>query len=255
MPKNFSSKEQEKMYRQDILSFRMSALFILAVIMTVVLFNLRSSILRIEIHSLSRNHTSRIVASCIPVLPIVWFLICKLRKVDESLRLISSANVVCVVTYICALFLYWGTTYHPLALAFSLTLYLPLLYFIYNMFEKDFFVFSLSNFVFASALYLTGITGLTGIARIIVSIAAGVALSLSAFMCYHSYYLSKKFTKNKKYKYTFTPAYISFVLTIVFVSLSNVMNITFVNQYKWYAFAAQYIIFAIYYIIKFFKGE
>ena len=255
MPKNFSSKEQEKMYRADILSFRMSALFILAVIMTVVLFNLRSSILRVEIYSLSRKTVGRIVASCIPVLPIVWFLICKLRKVDESLRLISSANVACVVTYICALFLYWGTTYHPLPLAFSLTICLPLLYFIYNMFEKDFFVFSLSNFVFASALYLTRTTELAGIARIIVIIAAGAALSLSAVMCYHSYRLSNKLIKNKKYKYTFTPVYVSFVLAVVLVSLSNVMNIAFVNQYKWYAFAAQYIIFAIYYIIKFFKGE
>lgn len=244
MAKSKENKSSAR-YKEDIIFFRMSALFLLVCIAVVGIFRLKA----MPSNAFHRfAHTPWVMAAVTVLLlaAVGYWLYCKITKKDESLKSVSSINCVAVAAYIFLFTMYWGWTYSPrYGTVITLTIALPLLYFINHIYKKDFFAFSASNLIFAAAVWLFMRSGL------IFTVAAAVMLPVSAFCCYYGYRLGKKYNGAEKYKYRFEPICISFLITVVLIVLRSFVKVQFLtSSLVWIIMLFQYIAGGIYYTIK-----
>lgn len=238
-------KKPSDRYKEDIIFFRMSALFLLVCIAVVGIFRLKSMPSN-AFHRFAHNPWVMAAVTVLLLAAVVYWLCCKKSKKDESQKSVSSINCVAIAAYIFLFTMYWGWTYSPrYGTVITLTIALPLLYFINHLYKKDFFVFSASNLIFASAIWFFMRSGLKFI------IAAAVMLSVSAFCCYYGYRMSKKLNGTEKYRYRFEPICISFLIAVVLIVLRSFVKVQFLtSSLVWIIMLFQYLAGGIYYTIK-----
>lgn len=239
------SKKSTQQYKEDILFFRMSMLFILACAAVIFIFRLKNTPSN-AFHRLAAQPAFLAVLAVPTVLTFVYWVICRKNHKDESERSFSSANYFAVMAYIFLFSLYWGWTLSPrYGTVITLTIALPLLYFIYHIYKRDFFIFSAANLIFLATIWFFNRGGLK------YTIAAGVCLALSAYSCYYGYRMSQKYAHTESYRYSFEPISISFLIMVVLVVLLNVLHLSFLNVYiVWIVMLFQYLTAGIYYTIK-----
>ena len=239
-----TSASQSKKYREDIIFFRMSCVFILACVAVLGILRLNSGRTGYEFWKLCQNPIYIGILAVLFVLSIVFFLINKKNNKDETVTSFASINFVSVLGYILALSVYWGNSSSPSATILLIaTVCLALLYFIHYIFKKDFFIFSLANLVFAATIWIFDISAL------VPAIVSAVMLALSVLLCLAVYTGSKK---SHGEKLCFLPCYISFVITVALICCVN-----FFSLITTLAAAAvmltQYVLAGIYYTVKFIK--
>ncbi len=247
MAKSNLPKKGDAQYKEDIIFFRMSVFFVLCGAAIFFFLRLRDTVdLASDIYIWSKMLPCRIVAVVLALLSLCYFVFCKVKRFDESERSFSSGNIASVVCYLSGGFLYWGTTYSPRYDALiTLTVAFTLLYFIYHHFRRDFFAFSVSNLVFLSTAWLFTRGGLK------FAIASAIALAFCAACCYLAYRVSRSLKRKKSKNCGFEPVLISFLITVVFISLSKFIGVSFVTPtVMMLAIIVQYVAFGIYYTVK-----
>lgn len=244
MAKNKSVKSSQQ-YKEDIIFFRMCVLFMLVCAAVVFIFRLKSKASN-AFYRMAHQPLFISVLGIIFLLTIAYWAVCRRKKKDESEKTFASINYVAVMAYIFIFCLYWGSTLSPrYETIITLTIALPLLYFIHHIYKKDFFVFSVSNLVFAAAIWFFFRSGL------IYTIAAAVTLALSAYCCYFGYRLSKKYRLSDRYHYRFEPICISFIITVLLIVFRNFITLPFLtSSVVWMIVLFQYLAGGIYYTIK-----
>lgn len=241
MAKNRVKSTQQ--FKEDILFFRMSALFILACMAIIGIFNLDGSALGLSFWRLARNPLYLTVVAILLAVSLVYTIICKKNGKDESEKTFSSANYTSVAAYIFLASLYWGFAEKtsPWVLL-AATICLTLLYFIYNIYKKDFFLFSASNFIFLVTIWLFSFSGL------FYKVLAAVMLAVSAYCCYYCY---SKVKTNSEKGTTVVPVYVSFVIVAALIVFKHFISISYITSgIVTSVMLFQYLIFGIYYTIR-----
>lgn len=242
MAKNRNKTSQQ--YKEDILFFRMSALFILACAAIIGIFNFADGSVGFAFWKLSRNPLYLVVAGLLFAASLAYTVICKKNGKDESEKTFSSANYTSVIAYVLGSSIYWGFAEKtsPWVLL-TATICLTLLYFIYNIYKKDFFLFSVSNLVFLATMWLFSFEG------IVYKVLAAVLFAASAYCCYYTYSKVKKSAENKIM--TSVPVCISFVIVTALIVLKYFISVSFVTSgILTTIMLFQYLIFGIYYTIR-----
>lgn len=239
--------KSNKQYKEDVLFFRMSALFIAACIAMIGIFRLNGTHFALDFWRLSRNPAYIAVVAVIFAAALIYALICRKNKKDESEKTFSSLNLLSVASYILVVSLYWGFAQKTSAWALLFaTICAMLLYLINNIFKKDFFIFSLSNVIFVAAIWMFSFEG------IFYTIIAALVLALSAYMCFYAYKTEKD--NAKKENLCVFPVYVSFVIAAAIIVfryfiVSPVLTSSLVTAILIF----QYIIFGILYTIRLIK--
>ena len=233
-------------YKEDIIFFRMSMLFLLTCAAVMGIFKLGSGKAALQFFRVVRNPIYIVIVLVLLAGSLIYMYLNKKNKTDESLKSFSSMNFVSIMAYITGVSFYWGYTSSPSTrFILAVTICLPLLYFIYHIYKKDFFVFSLSNFVFLCALWAFSLASIKS------AILSALLVGVSAACCVVSYNCSKKFAGNKDYKYRFELIPISFVITMALIVFDYFITVPFITTSAISTIMLfQYIAGGIYYTVK-----
>lgn len=236
--------KSNKQYKEDVLFFRMSVLFIAACIAMIGIFRLNGTHLALDFWRLARNPAYIVVISVIFAASLVYALICRKNKKDESEKTFSSLNLLSVTSYIFFISMYWGFAQKTSAwVVLFATICIVLLYFIKNVFKKDFFLFSLSNVVFVAAIWMFSFEG------IVYNILAALVLAASAYMCFYAYKTGKP--DPKKEKLSVFPIYVSFVIAVAIIVFRYFIALPVLTSSLVAAILIfQYLIFGIFYTVR-----
>ena len=250
MAKKGTSPSKGATYKEDIMFFRMSCVFVLCIAAVFFINHLNNSIdLACDIYILSKRTSSRIIAVLLSLLSVGYYAFCRYKKKDESESTFSSANLACLVCYISGGFIYWGTTYSPRYDALiTLTVAFGLLYFIYNFYKIDFFAFSASNLLFLSTAWLFT----RGSAKFF--IPKIVMLVLCVVACIITCKVEKACAK--KNKSVLHIVLFSFLITNVLIALSHFIGLRRITpSLMFITIIAQYVLGGIYYTVKLFRED
>lgn len=238
------SAAQTRKYKEDIIFFRMSCVFILACVAVLAILRLNSGKIGLGFWKLCQNPVYIGVLSVLFVLSLVFFFINKKNKKDETVTSFASINYVSVIGYILCCSVYWGNSMSPSATILLIaTVCLALLYFIYYIFKKDFFIFSLANLVFAATIWIFDISSLVS------ALISALMVALSVLLCLGIYTVSKK-TDGEKL--CLVPCYISFVISVALICFVNLFSVI-TTLAAAAVMLTQYVLAGIYYTVKFIK--
>lgn len=219
MAKNQNNKA-DRQYKEDIIFFRISSLFIVACAAIIGIFRLTGDPAKLAFFRTVRNPVYMIVMAALLVLTGGYVAYTKKKKIDESMRSYSSWNFFSIVLYAVGVSIYWGWFDNPsLWVLVVATIVLALLYMVYHIYDRDFFLFTVANAVFLVTLWAFSIGSL------VKTIVSALLVVASALCCYAAYKLSAKYRTEKNRKLHFEPIYISFVLMIVLLVLEIVGGI------------------------------
>ncbi len=245
MAKTKMSKRSSKQYKQDILYFRMSCLFLLVCAAVLGIFKL-SGRAGLQFFRLARNPVYLVVLGALCALFFVIAYINKKNKKDESENSFAAINIASVLAYLFGISLYWGfaPVQNPWILLVA-TVASALLYFIYYIYKKDFFVFSLCNVIFALTVFFFSFGTLFG------TILAALFLVLSVLACLYCSKQANASKGGKGYAFRFEPTYVSFLIAVAVIVFGFFINLPVVNGSMISAILFfQYLAFGIYYTIK-----
>ncbi len=184
MAKNIKTTNQKelKQKKSDIAYFKMSMMFFLSFISILFIARLSSSAASstgVWFWRVCRNPAYLGVVAAIFVAAAVFFCYKKfVKKQDESLKYISSTNLLFITGYVLAASLFFGHANSPQLPLLCGTVVLILLYYIFNIYKRDFFVYSLVNAVMFVLLWMFAFK--TGVVYLLVKIA--LVLAMAAFV-------------------------------------------------------------------------
>lgn len=249
MAKNQKNKPTNQ-YKEDIITFRMSSLFVLACAAIVGIFRLTNGHAMLAFYRTVRKPAYIAVMAVLLVLSAAFFLYNKLKKKDESARSYASINYLSIVLYAVGVSFYCGYMNNPSPWVLIVaTIGLSLLYMIYHIYERDFFVFSLGNLVFLTTVWAFSVGSLFK------AVVSAILVVLSALCCVYAYKLSRK----KSGKLRFEPVYISFLIAVILLVLEIVGGIrsafgsSIGDAFVYGVLFFQYLAGGIYYTIKLIK--
>lgn len=244
MAKKINKSSQQ--YKEDIIFFRMSMLFLLTCAAVIGIFRLNGNAIALEFYRMVRNPVYVVAILLLFAGSAVYMYLNKKNKTDESQRSFASVNYVSVMAYIVGVSFYWGYTASPSTrFILAVTICLPLLYFIYHIYKKDFFVFSLSNFIFLCALWAFSLADIKS------AVISAVLVGVSAACCVVSYNCTKKYAGSKDYKYRFELIPISFVITMALIVFDYFIEVSFITSTVISTIMLfQYLAGGIYYTVK-----
>ena len=136
----------------------------------------------------------------------VWFIVCRVRKKDESTVYFSSTNALLLSAYLVFFALFFGTRVvnrrSECIFMLCVTAALAALYYIFKLYHFDFFVFSAENALLAVLLYryhsVYGVRGIVGKA-LLVLVGIYVGLYLRSWFGKHgASRFGKKGTMNRR---------------------------------------------------------
>lgn len=259
-------KQQEyTLSKSDIDFYKMTGVFAIACVFVLLALKMQDSGMQ-KIAS-GRNLTYNFYQFChTPVFVIVaiaalagavaWFAYSRIKKLDESGKIFSSTNGLCLVLYL-AFFtgcfgIEIGSNLHGFFIA--ATIVAAALYYVSKIYKSDFVFYSVLTAVFAVCIYLWGLKfePLMVVLKLLV-IAAGVVSCLF----FRKKLSSMKVTKKTKAAFLMFPAYVSLVLGSLFLFWGRVFTIVsplFLNRISMLVILlVQYIVFAIVYTIRLIK--
>ena len=244
-------------YKEDIITFRMSSLFVLACAAIVGIFRLNDGKNLLAFYRLVHTTAYTVTVLLLLAASAAYLLYNKINKVDESARSYSSFNFFSVMLYVCGVSFYCGYMNNPSAwVLITATIGLSLLYMIFHIYERDFFLFTLSNLVFLTTVWTFSIGSVFN------AIVSGCLVVLSALCCVYSYKQSKKQPRGAKLR--LEPIYISFLIAMVLLVLEIVGGIRTAvdaaglgasvgDAFIYGVMFFQYLVGGIYYTIKLIK--
>ena len=265
---SFKKKKQQTKYtlsKSDIDFYRMTGVFAIACVFVLLVLKMQDS--GMEKIASGRNLTYNFYQFChTPVFAIVavaallgavaWFAYSKFKKVDESSKIFTSTNCLCVVLYLAffsACFgMNVGSNLHGFFIA--ATIAAAALYYVSKIYKADFVFYSVITAVFAVCIYLWG---LKFEAFMIVLKLAIIAAGAVGCVFFKRRLSDMKVTKKTKAAYLIFPAYVSLILGAVFLFWGRVFTIVsplFLSRISMLVVLfVQYIVFAIVYTIRLIK--
>ncbi|MBE6623104.1 MAG: hypothetical protein E7621_02845 [Ruminococcaceae bacterium] len=240
------SKKSTQQYKEDVIFFRISSLFILACAAIFGIFSLKNTTSG-AFYRLAHTPAFTIAMGIFLLIALGYFVYCRINKIDESEKTYASINILSVAAYAFGFTFYWGRwgLHADFEMLITLTIALPLLYIIYHIYKRDFFIFSVANLLFISGIWFFIRGGLLN------TVIAAVILAVSASTCYIAYKSAKKLSASDNYKHSFVPVCVSFLIAVVLVVLLNIIKIPFfTHSISWTIMFFQYLAGGIYYTIK-----
>ena len=195
----------------------------------------------------------------------VWFVWCRIKKVDESKRIFSSTDCLAVLLYLgffTACFgIKQGSELHGFFI--SATVFAAALFYVSKIFKSDFIVYSAITGIMAMSIYLWAMLFDASVVVIkLVVIVACVAICV----LYKRKIASLKLSKQTKSSFLVFPCYVAIALGAVLLFwayfqnmeffrsspwLTNLQRIIFLNSGKMlFGIVMQYIVFAIVYTVR-----
>lgn len=240
------SKKSTQQYKEDVIFFRICSIFLLACAAIIGIFNLKNTASN-AFYRLAHTPAFTIAMGIFLLIAFGYWVYCRMNKIDESEKTYASINILSVVAYAFGFTFYWGRwgLYADFEMLITLTIAFPLLYVIYHIYKKDFFIFSLANLLFISGIWFFVRGGLIN------TIIAAFILAVSASSCYFAYRSAKQLSASDSYKHSFWPVCASFIISVVLVVLLNVIKVPFfTHSISWTIMFFQYLAGGIYYTIK-----
>ena len=255
--------------KSDVDFYKMSSMFFILCAMVLLIMRVSTTLaqrhasglnMAYELYKLFRHPVYIAVVSLLLVASAVWVVVSRVKKTDESLRVLSSVNALAPMLYVAYFSAYFGVKIVNNAsdcmFILAVTVVLALLYYVSKIYHQDFLLFSLENALLAGLLYkywhVYTTRGIAGkVLLVIVFAAVGIAAS---------WYIKKNCTKHpsqriKQRSLLFFPYYISlaFWTVFMFIKISDVTGeapLSINSTTMLTVMLAQYIVFAIVYTIK-----
>ncbi len=259
--KNKKAANDYQLTKSDVALYKMVGVFALASIFVLLGINMQNS--RLERASTGRNITHNFYEFCrtpwfwvLAVIVVMgsagWFVLNKVKKADESLKIFSSTNCLSIAIYLLFFTLCFGvypnSTLHGFFIV--VTIAAAAIYYISKFYKADFIFYSAVTAVMSVFVYLWAQNF-----DVSVCIAKTVVILACAAACvmFKLFIANLKISRKRKTAYLVFPSYISAVLgavflfwryftvnSPVFLTLSNMLTVMLV----------QYIVFAIVYTIR-----
>lgn len=263
MSSKFAKKKTNQpamLSRSDADFFRMSSLFFILCAVVLFIFKVMgSTAMRIgtgenlpyEMYKFFRNPIYIAVLAFFTVASAVWLVYNKVKKKDESRKILNSTCIFAVMLYIVAFSLYYGivgrTNPNDSVFAAVFTVVLAIIYYVSKIYHRDFLAFTVENALLALLLFrygaVDGVYGIVGKTLLI------VAFAVAGLACVHLFKNTKSaLTKGKQLKYLNVPYFVSLAIWAVSVFLCGTGILT--SGVLLTVFLVQYIIFAIIYTIR-----
>lgn len=239
-------KKLKSSSKRDMIPMRMTVLFIIACAAVFSIFRL-PSILGADriLWDFSKIRLGILITGILFAASLVCFIISKKRSVDESAKTFASINFVAITAYLFLMLLYLQTSPTvSTAAMLTATIALSLLYFIYYIYKKDFFLFSLANLVFAAAFFMFSF------GTVFSGIIAAILFAASAFICYVNARTARKLSGKKGYSFVFFLTYISFILIVAAIVLKYFLKLDIPSSTVYTVMFFQYLAAGIFYTIK-----
>ena len=219
-------KENKK---EDILFFKMTGMFFIACFLIAFFLRLANAQGRgednaaLNFYNLCKNPVYLAVLGVLFVLAVVFFIYRKVSRKDEKNKYLASINLVALTGY--ALFCSVAYTHisQPIIPLLIGTAVLIVLYYIFYIFKRDFFIFSVIAAVFAGILWI--FAGKIDLGSVIAKVAFAV-LGLAACLFFDLYHRKSAVRKQtteanhgkaarKHASLTFWPCYVLFAVFAV----------------------------------------
>lgn len=255
--------------KSDVDFYKMSSMFFILCAMVLLIMRVSTTLaqrhasglnMAYELYKLFRHPVYIAVVSLLLVASAVWVVVSKVKKTDESLRVLSSVNALALMLYVAYFSAYFGVKIVNNAsdcmFILAVTVVLALLYYVSKIYHQDFLLFSLENALLAGLLYkYWHVYTARGIAGKVLLVIVFAAVGIVA-----SWYIKKNCTKHpsqriKQRSLLFFPYYISlaFWTVFMFIKISDVTGeapLSINSTTMLTVMLAQYIVFAIVYTIK-----
>lgn len=261
---SFKRKKQDRyaLSKSDIDFYKMTGVFAIVCVFVLLALNMQSSQtehissgkdLTYNFYSFCHTPLFVVMAVALAAGALAWFIYSKVKKVDESGKIFTSTNCLCIAAYLalfCACFgLVQGSRLHGFFIA--VTIGAAVLYYVSKLYNADFVIFSAVTAVFAMAVNLFAMMFDLHILVIKVVI---IALGVVSCVYFHKKIDSLKVSKQKKASFLKFPVYIPLALGALFLfwaGIPGLQNMLFLNRsMMMMVLLVQYIVFAIVYTIR-----
>ena len=272
MSSKLSKKKQTtsaSLKKSDMDFYKMSALFfllccalllILKVSTTLTMRQASGENMAYELYKLFRHPAYIAAVGVLFVGSVVWTIVVRVKKINESFRVFSSLNALALMLYVAGFSVYFGVhiVNNPADCMFALavTIALALLYYVSKFFHRDFLMFSVENALLALLLYrywhVYTVRGIVGKVLLVIAFAAAGA----ALGNYLKKQLSRPHTgkgKDKNSTALVFPYFVSLAIWTVcmFIKLPDIKGAPLIpSGVMLTILLIQYLVFAIIYTIK-----
>lgn len=233
-PKKINNKPQIK--KSDVDFYKMSFLFFLLCGVVLLILNITTTLsmrqasgrnTAFELYTLFNSIPYIAVVGILLVSSVIWYIVCRVRKVNEELKVFSSLDAVVLMLYTCFFSLYFGKSVVSRAddcyFVLVATGVLALIYYVSKIYHRDFLIFTIENALLSLLLYkywhVFTAKGVAGKILIAVAFAVlGIVFVKYAPKLTSRLKSSKKGTKNKPLCF---PYFVSLVLWAVFMFIRH----------------------------------
>lgn len=183
---------------------------------------------------------------------IAWFVMCRVKKIDESTRIFTSANCLTLVIYLAFFTLCFGvkegSTNHGFFIA--ATIVLAALYYVSKLYNPDFVVYTAVTAVFAVSIYMFALYFEPS--AIIIKVLITLVAAAGAVYA-NKRIRNLKVSKKRKASFLTFPVYVSLAIGAVCLFIRLIPGINIARIAMLALLLAQYIVFAIVYTIRLIK--
>ena len=250
-----------KLTKSDVALYKMVGVFAIASIFVLLVMKMADTVIERQItgRNLTYNfyeffHTPifAVLAAVLLIGSAAWFIYSKIKKIDESTRIFSSANCLVLVLYLAFFSLCFGL--RPLSMLHgffvAVTIALAAVYYISKFYNADFTFYSLVTAFMSVAMYLWAQN--FGTLEVVIKVLC-VFVAAAACIVFRKKIAELRVSRKKKTSFLVFPSYISAAIGCVFlfwryftlngplfITLGGMLTVMFV----------QYIVFAIVYTIR-----
>ena len=273
---SFKRKKNEKyvLKKSDIDFYKMTGVFAIACMFVLLVLKMQDT--GTERIASGRNLTSNFYQFChTPLFAVVavlalgaaiaWFVICRVKSIDESGRIFTSTNCLSLVLYLGFFSACFGIKQASSLHSFFVvvTIFAAALYYASKIYNADFVIYSVITAVMAMSIYLWAMRFEMYIVLIKLAV---IALSVVAVVMFRKKLSCLKISKHTKSKFLVFPCYIVLALGAVLLfwaffqnmeffrsspAMLKVQSAIFLNRNMMLVGVfAQYVVFAIVYTVR-----
>ncbi len=242
------NKKNVQLKKADIDFYRMTGVFAIACVFIVLVLRMNSTMtsyhstgnnITYNFYQLCRNPIFAVFAGLVAAACVVWFVLSRIQKKDESMKLFKSSDALVLIGYFAVFWLSFGVRMnsqnHMFFIAF--TIIASVLYYISRLYKSDFIFYSALNAFFAFVIYFTADKAQIGYTALKIAL---IVLSVAAIMLFPK--KNKSHFKNSKHNKAlfYIPSYVSLILFVVFL---------FIREFTFMTVNAMLVIMLVQYII------